>query len=224
MWTRTEDALTEEFLPIDRNENKDTLTTVFQSIYGLVCSKIDVWKSRKHGRECCHCVSGSLYQWRHEQGGHEWQKYQVRHEPTFFCFSHVKSEPIWSLKLKLKKSTSVAWISMKQPHEAWKWKYWHILNVFMPLCVFRFMSSLNPHQSFTYPLTARVVGASQMISLPVSSIFLCSPLPSWTWRTPGLFIPRCCLPTSSSVCLVLCRCAFFVYLFVCLLCVCVLCF
>ena len=32
--------------------------------------------------------------------------------------------------------------------------------------------------------------------------FSCSPLPSWTWRTPGLSIPWCCLPTSSSVCLV----------------------
>ena len=53
-----------------------------------------------------------------------------------------------------------------------------------------------------YPLTARVVGAPQMISQPVSSIFSCSPLPSWIWRTPGLSIPCCCLPTSSSVCLV----------------------
>ena len=34
-----------------------------------------------------------------------------------------------------------------------------------------------------YPLTARVVGAPQMILQPVSSIFPCSPLPSWTWRT-----------------------------------------
>ena len=33
--------------------------------------------------------------------------------------------------------------------------------------------------------------------------FLCSPLPSGTWRTPGLWIPWFCLPTSSSVCLVL---------------------
>ena len=32
--------------------------------------------------------------------------------------------------------------------------------------------------------------------------FSCSPLPSWTWRTPGLSIPWYCLPTSSSVCLV----------------------
>ena len=48
----------------------------------------------------------------------------------------------------------------------------------------------------------RVVGAPQMISQPVSSIFPCSPLPSGTWRTPGLSIPWCCLSTSSSVCLV----------------------
>ena len=39
------------------------------------------------------------------------------------------------------------------------------------------------------PLTAEVVGAPRMISQPVSSIFPCSPLPSGTWRTPGLSIP-----------------------------------
>ena len=39
------------------------------------------------------------------------------------------------------------------------------------------------------PLTARVVGAPQMILQPVFSIFPCSPLPSGTCRTPGLFIP-----------------------------------
>ena len=33
-----------------------------------------------------------------------------------------------------------------------------------------------------YPLTTRVVGAPQMISQPVFSIFPCSPLPSWTCR------------------------------------------
>ena len=54
-----------------------------------------------------------------------------------------------------------------------------------------------------YPLTARVVGAPQMVSQPVSSIFLCSSLPSGTWQTPGLSIPWWCLPTSSSVYLVL---------------------
>ena len=57
--------------------------------------------------------------------------------------------------------------------------------------------------SLIYPLTARVVGAPQMISKPVSSIFPCSPLPSGTLRTPGLFIPWCCLSTFSTVCLVL---------------------
>ena len=40
-----------------------------------------------------------------------------------------------------------------------------------------------------YPLTARVVGAQQIISQPVSSIFPCSLLLSWTWRIPGLSIP-----------------------------------
>ena len=51
----------------------------------------------------------------------------------------------------------------------------------------------------TYTLTAGVVGAPQMTSLPVSCIFLCSPLPSRIWQTPGLSIPRCCPPTSFSV-------------------------
>ena len=46
------------------------------------------------------------------------------------------------------------------------------------------------------PLTAR------MFLQPVFSIFPCSQLPSGTCRTPGLSIPWCCLPTSSSVCLV----------------------
>ena len=58
------------------------------------------------------------------------------------------------------------------------------------------------HLIIIYPLTARVAGALQIISLPVSSIFPRSPLSSGTWWTPGLSIPRCCLPTSSSVCLV----------------------
>ena len=40
--------------------------------------------------------------------------------------------------------------------------------------------------TFIYSLTVGVVGAPQMTSQPVSSIFPCSPLPSGTWRTPGL--------------------------------------
>ena len=65
-----------------------------------------------------------------------------------------------------------------------------------------FMLRYLPFIIIIYPLIARVVGAPQMISQPVSSIFPCSPLPCGTWQTPGLSIPWCCLPTSSSVCLV----------------------
>ena len=39
------------------------------------------------------------------------------------------------------------------------------------------------------PLTARVVGAPQMIWQLVSSIFPCSPLPYRICRTPGLSVP-----------------------------------
>ena len=53
------------------------------------------------------------------------------------------------------------------------------LGIRMP----RVLSSLN------YPLSTRVVGAPQMISQPVSSIFPSSPLPAGTWRIPGPSIP-----------------------------------
>ena len=53
-----------------------------------------------------------------------------------------------------------------------------------------------------YPLTTRVNGAPQTTLQPVFSIFPCSPLPSGICRTQGLSFPWCCLPTSSSVCLV----------------------
>ena len=55
------------------------------------------------------------------------------------------------------------------------------------------------HLIIMYHLTASVGGAPQIISQPLSSFSPCSPLPSGTWRAPGLSIPRCCLPTSSSV-------------------------
>ena len=58
------------------------------------------------------------------------------------------------------------------------------------------------HHHLIYSLTTRVLGAPQMISQPVFSIFPCSALPSGTWQTPGLSIPWYCLPTSSSFCLV----------------------
>ena len=56
--------------------------------------------------------------------------------------------------------------------------------------------------TFTYFLTAGVIGAPQMTSQPVSSISVCLPPPSGTWQTPGLLTSSCCLPTSFSVCLV----------------------
>ena len=57
------------------------------------------------------------------------------------------------------------------------------------------------HFTLYLSLNHRVVGAPQTTSQPVSSVFLCSPLPFRTWRTPSLSIPSCCLPTPSSVCL-----------------------
>ena len=54
------------------------------------------------------------------------------------------------------------------------------------------------HHLIIYLLTARVVGAPQMILQPVFSIYPCSPLPSGTWQTPGPSIPRCRPATSSS--------------------------
>ena len=85
---------------------------------------------------------------------------------------------------------------------------WQILKTICNNIFERFIHVLIPVSVHTfniiiiiiiiYPLTARVIEAPQMISQPVSSMFLCSPLPSGTWRTPGLSIPWCCLPTSSS--------------------------
>ena len=65
-----------------------------------------------------------------------------------------------------------------------------------------YMSHCSTGSPLIYSLTVRGVGSPQMISQPVSSIYPCSPLPSRTWRTPGLSIPWCTLPASSSICLV----------------------
>ena len=62
------------------------------------------------------------------------------------------------------------------------------------------LTIISHHSTYPLSLTAWVVWAPQMTSQPISSIFLCSPLPSVTWQTPGLSIPWCCLPTSSCVC------------------------
>ena len=72
---------------------------------------------------------------------------------------------------------------------------------------FRYLSTTDSPSPSPLPLPRGSVGAPTITSQPVSSIFLCSPLPSGTWRTPGLSNPLCCLPTSFPVCLV-----FFTYL------------
>ena len=63
-----------------------------------------------------------------------WQKCVLRHVPTFFCCSLVKSEPSWprpeELKFEKKKNTAVPQILTGQPHETFRWKYWHISYIF----------------------------------------------------------------------------------------------
>ena len=81
-------------------------------------------------------------------------------------------------------------------------KFWHdelsvCVHIVCPLCHDRRASSIT----FTYPLTASVAGAPLMTSQSVPSIFFCFWLHCGIRRTPGLSIPRCCLPTSSYVCL-----------------------
>ena len=88
----------------------------------------------------------------------------------------------------LKWMTSVHWLNKKL-----KRKSFFEIRQYKTHC---FISHL------IYPLTAMVTGTPQMISQPVSTIFPCSPLPSGTSRIPSQSIPRCWLPTSSSVCLV----------------------
>ena len=80
-----------------------------------------------------------------------------------------------------------------------------------PACMLLLLFLKNPKYKYNfchiiiimiYPLTTTVVGAPPMILQLVSSILLCSPLPSWTWQTPGPSIPWCCLLISFSVCFV----------------------
>ena len=60
------------------------------------------------------------------------------------------------------------------------------------------LSISSSHYHLIYPLTAKVVGTSQMVSQPVFSTLPCSPLPSGTCRTPDLSIPWCVELSSSS--------------------------
>ena len=79
--------------------------------------------------------------------------------------------------------------------------YLHAFIFFRPLKKHFFLRvSLQPPPHRLRPLFSYSVNTRT--SQPFPSIFPCSPLPSGTWRTPGLSIPRRCLSTSSSVCLV----------------------
>ena len=89
------------------------------------------------------------------------------------------------------------WIETKQHTHTHTHTHTHIYTIQIEDSAFSVLFS-----PFISLLTVRVVWAPQMILQPVISIFHCSPPPSWTWQTPGLSNPRCCLPTSSSVCLV----------------------
>ena len=92
-------------------------------------------------------------------------------------------QPLWSA------SASVSMWSPSSPllttvaPSRWRSGETSAISVCLPylfVCVHAFTFT------FTYPLTMRVIWAPQMISQLVSSVFLCSPLPSGTCQTPGL--------------------------------------
>ena len=61
------------------------------------------------------------------------------------------------------------------------------------------------HFTLYLSLNHRVIGAPQTTSQPVSSVFLCSPLPSRIWQTPGCPFPDAlCLSALYFVPLLLC--------------------
>ena len=104
-------------------------------------------------------------------------------------WSFSKNQVEGSVYRKLETAPRNLWIADQTKHRAKKWKWQLLLH--------RRKMALAKHIfTFTYSLTAGVVGAPQMTSQPVSSILLSSPLPSGICQTPGLSIPSCYLPTS----------------------------
>ena len=129
---------------------------------------------------------------------HLWQLLKVNPgQATQTC---IKCCTPWISKME---SMKLFFIDFAWSTETVRWKLWKELSFSKHV---RFkkagLSSRSPHFTSAYPLTSGVVGALQMTSQPVSSIFLCSPLLSGTWQTPGLSVPWCCVHTSSSLCLV----------------------
>ena len=72
--------------------------------------KIHVWRSQKHGRECCHFESGSPCLWRQEGDRHVWHKCPRRHQTTFVRSPLVKRVlylNLWSVPCKRNLSTTL---------------------------------------------------------------------------------------------------------------------
>ena len=122
----------------------------------------------------------------------------VSHKADDLCLEYVLTEKQWAWWYTKtpgstragrisKTTTSMSQVSLVS--------LWHVCSTLSDPCL-PITPAVSSHH-LTYPLTTRVVGAPQMISLPVSSIFLCSSLPSGIWQSPGLSIPWCCLPASS---------------------------
>ena len=139
---------------------------------------------------------------------------ETHHSGESLEYSAMKQWFMWATRVNIPPEThhtdkSLEYIAMK-PWYMWDTEWIYITTIPSHIWFTRiyqhepnaYVTHSNIIIIIIYPLTMRVVGAPQMISQPVSSIFPCSPLPSWTWQTPGLSIPWCCLPTSSYVSLV----------------------
>ena len=61
------------------NNNDRKQTAVFSLNFWTCLIKTDIYKSRKHDRECGHLVSKSLCQWHHQQAQNVLRKYQICH-------------------------------------------------------------------------------------------------------------------------------------------------
>ena len=101
---------------------------------------------------------------------------------VMFSDRFQKNQVGGSVYRKLETAPRDLWIADQTKHRAKKWKWQLLLH--------RRKVALAKHIfTFTDSLTAGVIGAPQMTSQPVSSIFLFSPRPSVICQTPGLSIP-----------------------------------
>ena len=98
--------------------------------------------------------------------------------------------------------------SLMQPAVFWSLFYWTLTDTIIHFTLRSFVSlrllilTTHHHHHHHKSLNREGRWGTTDDFAPVFSIFPCSPLPYGTFRTPGLSIPWCWLPTSSSVCLV----------------------